>query len=98
MTRAAFDLAHPIDAQGVETFRVRDATGRPLAAEELPVAAEKPALPRKPRVAEVGTLGIFNPTASRIATVQAGAAEAGRSSCREPLQVLASAEGPVVRR
>jgi PAS domain S-box-containing protein len=38
MARAPFDLARPSDAQGVETFRVRDATGRPLAAEELPVA------------------------------------------------------------
>lgn len=38
IARTSFDLARPIDAQGVETFHVRDAAGRALSRDELPVA------------------------------------------------------------
>jgi PAS domain-containing protein len=37
ITRTPFDVTRPIDEQAVETFRIRDAVGRPLAADELPV-------------------------------------------------------------
>jgi PAS domain-containing protein len=36
--RTPLDLGKPIDAQGVDTYRIRDANGRSLAAEHLPVA------------------------------------------------------------
>jgi PAS domain S-box-containing protein len=38
IARTPFDLARPIDAQGIDTFHVRDAAGRALAPDELPVA------------------------------------------------------------
>lgn len=38
IARTPFDPARPIDAQGVDTFHVRDAAGRTLARDELPVA------------------------------------------------------------
>ncbi len=37
IARTPFDLTRPVDAQGEETFRIRDMTGRPLAAPNLPV-------------------------------------------------------------
>jgi PAS domain S-box-containing protein len=37
IARTPFDVTRPIDEQAGETFRIRDAEGRPLAADELPV-------------------------------------------------------------
>ena len=38
IARTPFDLGRPLDEQAADTFRIRDATGRPLAPTELPVA------------------------------------------------------------
>lgn len=38
IARAPLDLTRSIDAQAVDTFHIRDGAGRPLAADELPVA------------------------------------------------------------
>jgi PAS domain S-box-containing protein len=38
IARTPLNLARAIDAQAVDTFRIRDVAGRPLAAEELPVS------------------------------------------------------------